>query len=662
MNENSWKQSVYLSEFNVQMGDTVYVPFVSGLLRAYAESQVVIQEHYEFQPFVFVKDDLDTLVAKYEQPDVAGFSLSMWNEQFTLQLAKHVKERFPECLIVFGGPQVPHRPEAYFKEHTFIDVAVRGEGETAFANILAKLVEGRTFEGIPGISWQHPDTGECIRNEEENLLRKNLDEYPSPYLIGLYDYLFEDYPHLNFQAIVETNRGCPFPCTFCFWGQGGLNTRLRYHTVERVKSELEWIAKHQIRYVFNADANFGMYKQDLEIAQALVDTNKRYGYPEKFRTCFGKNTDDQIYEIAQLMHRENLEKGITLARQSNTAEVLENIRRKNIKMDTYLNLQERFDEINIPVYTEMILGLPGETYDTWTEGIEALLGTAMKNQLFIYLCQVYPNTELDSPEYREQFGIITQRIPLNETHGSIHEEDEIVEFENVIVGTSSLPTEDWQQAVLFSWTTMALHSMKLGYFIMAYLADRYQVGYTDFVRYICELRMPESIGSMLRAEVTLYNHEVERILSGEGRGQVLREFGPIYWDQEEATFLRACEDLDTFYAEMLDVLYAYLDAAGLSYDRQEIAEVVQYQRARMPSRHAEATTDYEFQYNIPEYFGKRFGKSPIGIKPSAQIMTASQKQYNGDKIAFARESVLWGRKSSAMLTKVQWHDAERIHT
>src|SRR3990167_9400177 len=127
-----------------------------------------------------------------------------------------------------------------------------------------------------------------------------------------------------------------------------------------------------------------MNKRDGEIADFLVALKTRTGFPDKFRTCYGKNTDDKIFQIGSLFHRHKLEKGITLARQSNDATVLKNIKRGNISMETYKNLQERFNSENIPIYSELILGLPGETVESWRRGIDELLRAGLKNQLFMY--------------------------------------------------------------------------------------------------------------------------------------------------------------------------------------------------------------------------------------------------------------------------------------
>jgi len=275
---------VYLNEFNIRMECSAYLPIATGLLRAYAETFPEVRANYTFAPFLYHVDSLENILPRYENPAVAAFSVSMWNEQLNLEVAERVKRQWPACLIVFGGPQVPQHPQDYFKQHPFIDVAVRAEGEEAFSKILIRNLSSRDFSGLTGVSWRKD--GECVRNEVESKQPKDLDMYPSPYLEGLYTDIMTDSlaTGVNMQAIIETNRGCPFPCSFCYWGQGGLSRKYRFHGVERVKHELEWCARNRIRYVFNADSNFGMHKRDVEIAQILVDIKRQYGYPERRST------------------------------------------------------------------------------------------------------------------------------------------------------------------------------------------------------------------------------------------------------------------------------------------------------------------------------------------------------------------------------------------
>src|SRR3990167_5118814 len=551
--------NVYFNEYNLRMGDLCYLPLVSGLLRAQAETSEIIRTNYRFKPFIYAVDSASEILSRYDEPpSVAAFSVYMWNEQLSLYVAEEIKRKWPECLIVMGGMQVPYSPEDYFRRYQFIDVAVRGEGEEPFSEILIRLLDGWNFEGLAGIAWRNKD--DCVINTSEREYVKDLDTHPSPYLEGLYDDLVTSG---KFQTIIETNRGCSFKCTFCAWGRGGLTVKYKFHGLDRVKKELEWCARNKIPYIFNADSNFGMHPRDEEIAEYLVQLKTETGYPEKFRTCYGKNTNDRIFKIGSLLHAHELDKGITSARQSNDPIVLQNIKRGNISMETYRTLQTRFNEAKIPIYTELILGLPGETKETWRKAIEDLLSAGLKNQLFIYFCQILPNTDMADLDYRLKFGIETRRIRLSEIHSSVRKSSWMNEYEDIIVSTNSMPLSDWRDLAVLSWMTMLMHSLKLGYFVMEWLVGNRGVSRIDFLTSLVSAKE----GSIARL-VEWFYAKVDRMLEGEGRGCIV--CGDIYWDVEEAAFIKCMLDADNFF-----------------FDLAEIAdvpkEVIDYQRSRIPT-------------------------------------------------------------------------------
>ncbi|MEK7227153.1 MAG: hypothetical protein AAB221_15920, partial [Bacteroidota bacterium] len=296
-------RKIYFNEYNVLMDKTAYLPIATGLLCANAKRHKDLNSYYDFRPFLFIRDDPDNIVKAHEEPAVAAFSVSMWNEQLSLDIAGRIKHLFPDCLIVFGGPQVPYEADDYFRDYPFIDITVRGDGETAFSEILHRFINSRDFKDIANISWRDAKTGSCHDNKTVPKQAEDLDVYPSPYLEGLFEYLFSGNNDIQYQAIIETNRGCPYNCAYCVWGKGGLNKSLRFHSMERITAELTWMAEHRIKYIFNADSNFGIVKRDIDIARFLAETKKTYGYPEKFRSCFAKNSDTHIYEIAMLLYK-----------------------------------------------------------------------------------------------------------------------------------------------------------------------------------------------------------------------------------------------------------------------------------------------------------------------------------------------------------------------
>ncbi len=340
---------------------------------------------------------------------------------------------------------------------------MRAEGEEAFYGICERFIDSRDFSGVPN-AFRHPVSGDTIVNPEKSDFERDLDSYPSPYTTGVFDYMFAAHPEYDFQAIIETNRGCPFLCTFCYWGRGGTTRRYRYHSLDRVHAEVDWVARSGIRYLFNADSNFGMHKRDGQIVDMLIESKKKYNYPEKFRTCWGKNTDDKIRHGGQVSHKYDMEKGISRWRAEATCRCWP-ISSAQYRQPRYL---QRLNDLT-SVYTEMILGLPGESYETWREGIEQILQSGLKNQLFVYQCEVYPNTEMGDPAYQRRFGIETLRTELREIHGSIRDQGWVKEYQDIIVATQSMSNNDWRRMTRLATMTMLLHSMKLGFYVLGWL-------------------------------------------------------------------------------------------------------------------------------------------------------------------------------------------------
>lgn len=654
---------VYLGEFNLLMNGSTYLPLVSGLLRAHAEQSEVVRQHFTWAPFLFHNDRVDRIVGRYERPAVAAFSSLMWNAQLNLRVAEQVKQRHPDCLVVFGGANVPHEPEQFLRRHPFVDATVRGEGERPFTAALEAVAAARSdgrldLDGIPGLSWRTAG-GEIRHSQLAQELQKDLDAYPSPYLEGLYDDLFVQHPELQFQSILETNRGCPFTCTFCYWGKGGMSRKYRFHGLERIQREIDWMADKKIKYVFNADSNFGMHRRDMEIAQYLVATKQRTGFPHKFRTCYGKNTDEKIFAIGKLFHEHGLEKGITISYQSVDSTVQQNIRRDNIRLDCARELQRRFNDLGVPVYTELILGLPGESLQSWVDGVDRVLGSGLKNQLFMYICQVFPNTELADPEYLQRFGIETRTIELTEIHGRIRTPEWVAEEEQIVVATAAMPPEDWRRALVFSWVTMTMHSLKLGFHLIAWLADRFQVRHSEFLAFLADGRFDAVEHPRLAAEIDCFQRKIDRLLQGLGRGCELPAFGDIYWDEEEASFLRLSDDFDAFYDELRDVAVDFLEARGTVFDVDELDEVVRFQSLCIPRPRGRCRTLVRFERNVLEYFTALFTTQPVPLVRRRCVVEASQPDFAGDLPRFARESILWGRKSGTMLADLRECRADR---
>lgn len=649
---------VFFNEFSPLIGSAANLPLTSGKLQAFSMTSENVRKHYTFMPYLFHIDSLDNVLAHYEDPGVAAFSAAIWNEQLCLRTAEEVKRRWPNCLIVFGGTQVPHNPTTWMARHQFIDAAVRGEGEQPFRSILERFVTAREFNGIPDVTWRNPANDRLELNPDLTTLDKDLDIYPSPYLEGLFDETIKANANIRFQAIIETTRGCPFLCTFCYWGKGGLSRKFRYFSLARVAAEIEWIGRNRIGFVYNADSNFGMQQRDEEVAEMMVATKRKYGYPEKVVNLYGKNTDERIHRIALKLYRNGMHKGLGLSRQSLNEEALANTRRHNIKLFVYESLQEKFEVEGIPVFTELILGLPGETYRSFAAGLSELMEISLACQLIIVLCEVYPNTEMANPDYLKLHGVVTRRNVSHGVHSVVQDKRCVIEYIDYIVGTRTMPTPDWIKSGKLAWTTMTLTSLRLGYYLLRYLHDRFGIRCIDFIEFITDERMTNGTGAIWREELAHYEAFMKQIIEGRGRAVLLPEYGEIYWAIEEASYLRIAARLDRFYRELENLLSQFLHEKGILVDSKELHEAICYQRMRMPTLAPTCDNERVFQFNFPEYFGSTPKTEPITLVRNPQKLIITEPNVVQSKLSFAQERVLWGRRGGKFEREARWEPVE----
>ena len=147
--------------------------------------------------------------------------------------------------------------------------------------------------------------------------------------------------------VLETNRGCPYQCTFCDWG-GLTYSKVRKFNLEKIQAELEWAVQNKIGYLFVADANFGMYKdRDLEIAKLIRSAADR-GQIESVNATFAKNSTESIFEIAKILG--SISRGVTFSVQSMNESTLDAIKRKNLDTNNIKHFMELSQKYNINTY------------------------------------------------------------------------------------------------------------------------------------------------------------------------------------------------------------------------------------------------------------------------------------------------------------------------
>lgn len=343
-------------------------PLNIGFIAAYAYKH--FPNEVEIKLFKYPNSLLKEL--KLTAPDIIGFGNYTWNADLNGRLAQFVKSKFKKTLVVFGGPNINHsEPEIkkFFERYRDIDFYVPFQGEPAFIDILREYIDCNSdlskidAYALNGVySYVKSDNKAIIGKPVKRI--KDPDEIPSPYLTGILDEFF-DY---NLIPIIETNRGCPYQCTFCTQGFSS-HHQINFFDIERVKDEISYIAGHvkNTNLFHLADSNFGIVERDIEIARHIAETYKKTGYPRRSGVNWAKNQPN-IVEIAKVLKNINLISSL----QSLDNVVLEKVKRKNIEIPVFRDIVKKVNDLGGISGTEVILALPGETKESHIEGIKKI--------------------------------------------------------------------------------------------------------------------------------------------------------------------------------------------------------------------------------------------------------------------------------------------------
>jgi len=443
---HSGKLKIGLVQLN--SGARPYLPYVAGLLQAYVQAYASQPERYQFLLPLCEFSSVSEACEQLQGADLVGFSAYVWNIQRSLAIARRLRELSPQTLIVFGGPQVPNQAETFLRENPCIDLCVHGEGEARFLEILEALPL-KDWSGLSSLSWL--DSEGNFQTRPPAARSKDLDRLPSPYLAGVFEPLMQAEPEKKWAILWETNRGCPFTCSFCDWGSA-TQSKVYGFDQKRLESELNWFAQHQIEYIFCCDANFGLLKRDLELARYAAKVRQATGFPRALVVQNTKNVTDRAFEVHKILAEAGLDTDVTLSMQSLSPVVLKEVKRQNISLDYYRDLRQRLMRSRIKAYTDMILGLPGETLDSFISGICTLIEHGQYHEIKIYSANILPNAEMADPAYRALHGMQTVQSRTVYLHTPVYAPDpERDEYLELVIATQTLPRKDWVKAKAFGY-------------------------------------------------------------------------------------------------------------------------------------------------------------------------------------------------------------------
>lgn len=422
---------------------TEQIPYPIACIKAWVLEYSRNKEVLEVELFKHPQRFIDAFV-EY-RPAIVGFSNYMWNLDLSYSIATEIKQDYPETVIVFGGPNYPledRKREEWLKQHSNVDVYIIGEGEETFTNFIDNWYVSRNIQQavLASGSGCHAMVDGCfVKSDNLSPRVSNLNQLPSPYLQG---YLDEFLKEVSLTPVVETNRGCPFSCTFCV---DGIAERTKVHrkSIDLFEKEVEYIARrHRGKVLTIADVNFGMYRQDLDASRAIAKIKRKFGYPYHVLVSTGKNQKGRVLDCAEV-----LEGSLRLSAsvQSMDPQVLENVKRQNISAEELIEVTKGANEVNANSYSEVILGLPGDSKEKHFSTVFQLANSGLKF-ISLYTLMLLEGTVLATDKERSRWEIGTQYRVVPRCFGEYYFKNRKIlsaEIEEVGVHTNTLSYNDY---------------------------------------------------------------------------------------------------------------------------------------------------------------------------------------------------------------------------
>jgi radical SAM superfamily enzyme YgiQ (UPF0313 family) len=396
------------------------------------------------QLFAYPDRLLDAL--RSDPPDVLMLSNYVWNEYLSQHFGSVAKQIRPGTLVVIGGPNIPQEPKrqiAYLSNLPQIDVYVLGEGDFLATEVVSRFLgAGKSITkmgagGIPSSIYRDADGNVVLQPTWDR--HKEIDEIPSAWLTGIQDEFFDG----KLAPMIETNRGCPFTCTFCVQGTGWY-TKVHNFSKERLREEIMYIAsrikQHSPRMgtLRIADSNYGMFERDTEISGFIGEAQSKFGWPTFIDATTGKNRPERIIKSL-----EQVSGALVLyqAVQSLDENVLKNVKRQTIKLEAYEALQVHMRGRGLRSNSDLILGLPGEKLQTHLEAIDKLIDAGI-DQMHNFQAMMLKGSEMETRHSREMFEFKTAFRVVPKAYG-IYGGEKVFDVDEIIVSTSTLPFEDY---------------------------------------------------------------------------------------------------------------------------------------------------------------------------------------------------------------------------
>lgn len=264
--------------------------------------RIVNEEQHGRVKTTDAKKDLIKLIDEFK-PKIIGLSVSEPNCELGLMLARLVKEKYQDIIIVAGGVYPTLSPDIIIEEKC-IDVICLGEGETAFLELCDKVSSNQEYHDIEGLWVKHD--GKVYKNRPGKL--HDINKLPHPDFSVFDEELFYKpmQGRLYKMVNIETSRGCPYNCTYCaaprlkefFLSKSG-SSYYRSMNMERIIEQMHYqIKKHSPEFIYFSSETF--LAMDEKEFNMFIEAYRKIKIPFWFQTRFETITEDRIRALKEV--------------------------------------------------------------------------------------------------------------------------------------------------------------------------------------------------------------------------------------------------------------------------------------------------------------------------------------------------------------------------
>lgn len=482
IHEIRWHSMTYRKKTRIYLADLAYfnryslsmltIPLNIGYIASY-----ILKLYNAEVEVVLFKDPRKLLLAsKINPPDVLGLSCYYWNMHLDVFIASRIKKMNPECVIVLGGPHIDtdleEQHDLYLSFNGCLDFMVLNEGELGFSKVIERLIfngKDKLFnDALDGCTFfvqrNTPVVGKDIG------LSLDLETLPSPILNGLLD----DFLVQEFMPLIQTSRMCPYSCSYCCSGK--LKGKIRKFPNTIVKTEIEYIAKKYRDYphklLFITDENFGINKRDNIIAEFLVNSKDKLGYPQQTFCYFDKKLSSTVKESVLLFGDMNAG-GLQLAFQSFNKDSLKAVKRRNMSDEDIKEAVMWVHTYGLKTSSELIFGLPYETKQSFLDSIEFIMQTKI-DTIAVHNLFLLKGIELNREKERKRFKLSTKFRPSFASAYDIIDNEFVCESEEIVISSSHFSFDDFMDIRKISLMFYIVNAMEYFKKVIVYLIEHEQ--------------------------------------------------------------------------------------------------------------------------------------------------------------------------------------------